>query len=142
MSQKVIVRLKAEDVFTSEVASGKHLLIADEPESEGGKDLGPAPYDLLCASLGSCTAMTIRMYTDLKKWELESVEVALKHSKVVINDSDGNPTNDKKDHILREITLLGNLDEKQKERIIKIANKCPVHKTLSPAIEIETVLIS
>lgn len=142
MSQKVIVRLKAEDVFTSEVASGKHLLIADEPESEGGKDLGPAPYDLLCASLGSCTAMTIRMYTDLKKWELESVEVALKHSKVVINDSDGNPTKDKKDHILREITLLGNLDEKQKERIIKIANKCPVHKTLSPAIEIETVLIS
>ena len=78
----------------------------------------------------------------MKKWELESVEVALKHSKVVINDSDGNPTNDKKDHILREITLLGNLDEKQKERIIKIANKCPVHKTLSPAIEIETVLIS
>ena len=142
MSQKVIVRLKAEDIFTSEVASGKHLLIADEPESEGGKDLGPAPYDLLCASLGSCTAMTIRMYTDLKKWELESVEVALKHSKVVINDSDGNPTNVKKDHILREITLLGNLDEKQKERIIKIANKCPVHKTLSPAIEIETVLIS
>lgn len=142
MSQKVIVRLKAEDIFTSEVASGKHLLIADEPENEGGKDLGPAPYDLLCASLGSCTAMTIRMYTDLKKWELKSVEVALKHSKVVINDSEGNPTNDKKDHILREITLLGNLDEKQKERIIKIANKCPVHKTLSPAIDIETVLIS
>ena len=142
MSQKVIVRLKAEDIFTSEVASGKHLLIADEPENEGGKDLGPAPYDLLCASLGSCTAMTIRMYTDLKKWELKSVEVALKHSKVVINDSEGNPTNDKKDHILREITLLGNLDEKKKERIIKIANKCPVHKTLSPAIDIETVLIS
>ena len=142
MSQKVIVRLKAEDIFTSEVASGKHLLIADEPENEGGKDLGPAPYDLLCASLGSCTAMTIRMYTDLKKWELKSVEVALKHSKVVINDSEGNPTNDKKDYILREITLLGNLDEKQKERIIKIANKCPVHKTLSPAIDIETVLIS
>lgn len=142
MSQKVIVRLKTEDLFTSEVASGKHLLIADEPESEGGKDLGPAPYDLLCASLGSCTAMTIRMYTDLKKWPLEAVEVALQHAKVAIMDADGNSTNDKKDHIRREITLIGELDDKQKERILLIANKCPVHKTLSPAIDIETVLVS
>lgn len=141
MSQKVIVRLKTEDVFTSEVEAGRHKFIADEPISDGGQDNGPAPYDLIAAGLGSCTAMTIRMYIDLKKWPLESVEVTLQHSKILKTDENGEPTNEKKDHILREIKLIGNLDEKQRERILKIANKCPVHKTLSPAIDIETRLV-
>jgi putative redox protein len=121
--------------YQQQVRIGRHTLVTDEPESAGGDDAGPAPYDLLMAALGSCTSITIRMYAELKKIPLEHVSVALEHDKVL-------PSGEvlKRDRFSRVITLQGNLRPKERAKLLEIANKCPVHRTLHSAIIVETRL--
>ncbi|BDS14768.1 OsmC family protein [Aureispira anguillae] len=127
--------------FTSEIKAGNHNLKADEPTAVGGNDLGPSPYDLLLSSLGACTAMTLKMYASRKGWDLKEVVVELSHSKDYYKDCmDCEETGTKVDLIERQIHIKGDLDEKQLERMMKIADKCPVHKTLTSETIIKTTL--
>lgn len=127
--------------YTTEVKAGKHSFLADEPESVGGADLGPTPYGYLLTSLGTCTSMTLRMYADHKKWNLEEVRVHLSHEKVHRDDSEHSADQKAKiDRIEREIELYGDLDETQRERLLEIADRCPVHRTLHGEIEVVTKL--
>lgn len=137
-SDKQVVT-QTRETFTTQIVADQHTLIADEPESVGGHDLGPDPYDLLAASLGACTGMTLRMYADRKKWPLKEVRVHLQHQKIYAEDCSGcDDEKNKIDHLERIIEIEGPLDEKQKKRLIDIANKCPVHKTLSASPKIVT----
>lgn len=127
--------------FMQAITVGKHRLFADEPVSAGGTDSGPSPYDLLLAALGACTSMTIRMYADLKRLPLEKVTVRLRHEKVHAEDCAECETREGKiDRIEREIELAGGLDEAQRARLLEIANKCPVHRTLHSKVWIPTRL--
>jgi putative redox protein len=130
-----------EGRFVQLVTAGKHRMRADEPASVGGDDSGPGPYDLLLAGLGACTSMTVRMYAEQKKWPLERVSVSLKHDKVHATDCAECETREGKiDRIERVLTLEGNLDEAQRARLLEIANKCPVHRTLHAEVWIPTSL--
>jgi putative redox protein len=134
----VIVRGDAAG-FAQDITVGPHRLTADEPIDFGGKNTGPGPYDLLLAALGSCTSMTISLYARTKKWPLESVTVNLRHSKIhAVDCRDCETKEGKIDRIEREIHLVGNLDPDQKKRLIEIADKCPVHRTLKSEINIQT----
>ena len=125
--------------FVQEVAAGDHRLVADEPAPAGGTDTGPNPYDLLLAALGSCTSMTIAMYARRKGWPLQAVRVRLRHAKIHAADcADCETKEGRLDHLERVIQLDGDLDDEQRARLIEIANKCPVHKTLTSQIKIET----
>lgn len=127
--------------YTTDVVAGKHALTADEPESVGGNDFGPSPYEYLSAALAACTSMTIQMYTKHKSWNLDEVTVHVQHGKNYHMDADDPEQSNKKiDHFERAIELEGDLTEEQIERILKIADKCPVHKTLSSVILINTHL--
>lgn len=127
--------------FTQAITVGKHRFFADEPVSAGGTDIGPSPYDLLLAGLGACTAMTIRIYADLKQLPLDTVTVRLRHEKVHAQDCAECETREGKiDRIEREIELAGGLDEAQRVRLLEIANKCPVHRTLRSEVWIPTRL--
>ena len=118
---------------------GGHHLVADEPEDYGGGDRGPTPYDLLLAALGTCTNMTLRMYAERKKWPLEGVDTVLRHEKIHAKDCEECETKEGKvDRIEREIELQGELDEAQLDRLMEIADRCPVHRTLTS----ETVIRS
>ncbi len=134
-NRKVIVELDSAG-FKSSVTVGKHALISDEPESAGGDDLGPSPYEFLASGLGACTVMTIRMYANIKKWDLKKVIVNVSHRK-----EDSEDGKSKVDIFSREIKFFGDFDEKQHERMLIIADKCPVHKTLSASAKIETTHI-
>ena len=137
----VTVMETREGKFTQEVRAGTHRLRADEPISAGGTDVGLSPYDFLLAGLGACTSMTIRMYADLKQIPLEKVTVRLKHDKVHAQDCAECETKEGKiDRIDREIELGGSLDEAQRAKLLEIANKCPVHRTLHSEIWIPTRL--
>ena len=136
----VIVR-GAADGFVQEIVAGPHHLRSDEPTSVGGTDTGPTPYDLLLGALGSCTSMTMAMYARRKKWPLERVTVRLRHSRVHVEDcADCETQNARLTVIDREIALGGSLDEDQRSRLLAIANRCPVHLTLSARIDIRTAL--
>ena len=130
--------------FTSEIKAGRHQLTADEPESVGGNDFGPSPYEYVSSGLGACTAMTLRMYADRKKWELEKVIVHVNHGKEYARDFEEIESKEgdlsKIDVFKREIELYGNLDEKQRKRLMEIADKCPVHKSLHNSSIIKTTL--
>jgi uncharacterized OsmC-like protein/alpha/beta superfamily hydrolase len=140
-SEKQVFTRTGDDGYTTMVKTGPHRFISDEPEAVGGKNLGPSPYDLLVASLGTCTGMTLRMYADRKKWPLEEIRVHLQHSKLHAEDCDHcENENAKLDHILREVELIGPLDDVQRKRLLEIANKCPVHKTLHSQVTVTTKL--
>ncbi len=125
--------------FRQVMAAGSHSLIADEPKSVGGNDSGPTPYDYLVAGLGACTSMTIRMYADLKKIPLEGVRVELQHEKIHAADCKACETGSSKiDRITRKIFLNGELNPEQKKRMMAIADKCPVHRTLHSEVLVET----
>jgi len=138
---RVVVRTGASGFRTDVVARG-HPLVADEPESVGGTDEGPTPYDLLTAGLGACTSMTLRMYADRKDWPLEGVTVRLKHRKVHRQDceADCGDGDERLDRMRRIIDLEGALDADQRARLLEIADRCPVHRTLEGCVDVETEL--
>ena len=125
--------------FLQDVQSGPHHLLADEPEAYGGTNKGLTPYGLLSAGLGACTSMTIRMYARRKGWPLTSVSVDVTHDKVHGQDA-GSETKTKIDSFTRAITLIGDLDDVQRQRLLEIADRCPVHQTLERSNHINTKL--
>jgi uncharacterized OsmC-like protein len=134
----VIVRGSATG-FAQEIQIGSHRLTADEPVSFGGTDTGPSPYDLLLAALGSCTSMTISLYARRKRWTLEEVTVFLSHSKIYAADCAECETREGKiDRVEREIQLGGALTAEQRSKLMEIADKCPVHRTLTSEVNIRT----
>lgn len=136
----VIVR-GAADGFVQQIVAGAHHLRSDEPAATGGTGSGPTPYDLLLAALGSCTSMTIGMYARRKKWPLERVTVRLRHSRVHAEDCAGCETQEAKLTVIdREIALDGSLGDDQRARLLAIANRCPVHLTLTSRIDVRTRL--
>ncbi len=129
------------DTFTTEILAGDHFMIADEPADVGGKDLGPSPYGYLTAALGACTSMTLRMYAERKGWDLQEARVHLTHNKKYADDcADCENPKSKLDHFDRIIELEGDLDENQRARLLDIADKCPVHKTLHSEVHVQTTL--
>lgn len=136
--QRVVVRTGREH-YRTEILAGRHSLVADEPASVGGTDTGATPYDLLVAGLGACTSITLRMYADHKQWPLEEIVVRLQHAKIHAADCDACETRTGKlDNIKREIELIGPLSEEQKARLIEIADRCPVHRTLHSEVVVTT----
>lgn len=137
----VVVRGSAVG-FTQEIQAGAHRLTADEPSDAGGADTGPSPYDLLLAALGACTSMTLRMYAERKQWPLDGVTVSLSHEKIHADDCAECETRvGRIDRIERRIELSGPLDDAQRQRLLEIANMCPVHRTLTGEITIATTLV-
>lgn len=132
MSDPVIVKERPGGIYTNSVSNGRHLYLADEPESFGSADLGPTPYEYLCAALGACTSITLRMFADRKGWSVENIAVNVTHAKAIHGDGI------KRDVFTREVTLTGELDEAQRARMIEIANKCPVHRTLEAGSDVIT----
>jgi uncharacterized OsmC-like protein/alpha-beta hydrolase superfamily lysophospholipase len=141
-TQGVTVTETGEGRFTQAITASGHRLRADEPVGAGGNDAGPSPYDLLLAALGACTSMTLRMYAEQKKWPLERVTVRLQHEKIHAEDCRECETREGRiDRIEREIEVEGDLDETQRARLLEIANKCPVHRTLHSEVWIPTRLM-
>jgi putative redox protein len=137
----VVVSETRRGTFQQTVAVGAHRFLADEPTDVGGLGSGPSPYDLLLAALGACTAMTLRLYADRKGLPLDGVSVALRHGKIHANDCLTCDTRQGQiDRIERLITLEGNLDDVTRTRLLEIADKCPVHRTLTSEIVIQTAL--
>jgi putative redox protein len=135
----VVVRETGQGRLQQEIRAGTHRLIADEPLDAGGGDSGPTPYDLLLASLGACTAMTLRLYAERKGLPLDRVTVRLRHAKIYAADCAQCETREGKiDRIQREIMLEGALDQDTRARLLEIADKCPVHRTLTSEVDIVT----
>jgi putative redox protein len=127
--------------FEQMIAAGSHRIVSDEPVTSGGGDAGPNPYDLLLAALGSCTSMTVNLYARRKEWPLERVTVQLTHARVHAEDCrDCEEGTRRLERIERRITLTGPLSDDQKSRLLEIAEKCPVHRTLTGKIDIHTTL--
>jgi putative redox protein len=125
--------------FAQEIQCGAHQLTADEPVSFGGTDRGLSPYDLLLAALGSCTSMTIGYYARTRKWPLEKIVITLRHTKIHASDCAECETKEGKiDRIEREIQLSGALSDEQRKKLMEMADRCPVHRTLTSEINIRT----
>lgn len=136
---EVVVRSVPGKPFEQQVALGRHALLADEPPDLGGGDAGPGPYDLLLAALGTCKSMTVAMYAARKGWPLAGVQVRLRHGHVHAKDCAACETKEGKiDRIEAFLTLEGELSEEQRRRLLEIADRCPVHRTLTSEIRIET----
>ena len=139
----VVASLDSEDGFTTTMKVGNHYMIADEPTSFGGNDFGPSPYEFVSAGLSACTVMTVQMYVKRKGWALQNIEVHTSYGKSHAEDCEDCESNSAKiDTFHREIKLTGDLDEKQITRILQIADKCPVHKTLHSETQIITKLVT
>ena len=128
------------DGFLQDVQSGQHHLLADEPLAYGGTNRGPSPYGFLSAGLGACTSMTLRMYARRKGWPLTHVSVDVSHDKVHAQDA-GMPTVNNIDLFRRRIALTGDLSAEQRQKLLEIADKCPVHRTLEASSKVETELV-
>ncbi|WP_123028446.1 OsmC family protein [Mycolicibacterium stellerae] len=136
----VTVSEAGSGTYTQQITVGNHRLVADEPRPIGD-DAGPTPYDLLLAGLGACTSMTLRMYADRKGWPLDGVRVTLRHSRIHAEDCvHCETTKGWINHVDRDIELTGALDESQRQRLLQIADHCPVHQTLTSEIDITTSL--
>jgi uncharacterized OsmC-like protein/alpha/beta superfamily hydrolase len=149
-SAQVVVAETTQGAFLNHVVSGRHRFLADEPESVGGFDAGPGPYDFLATALGACTSMTLRMYAERKQWPLAKVTVEVSHDRVHSTDAATDtaegapagppPKSGKIDQFTRVIHLEGDLDDEQRTSLLKIADRCPVHRTLEQASRIVTRL--
>ena len=140
-SGTVVVQETGAGRFTQRILASGHALSADEPASVGGDNSGPTPYDLLLAGLGACTSMTLRIYAARNLLPLERVTVTLKHDKIHAEDcADCETKAGRIDHIVRQIQVEGTLDEAQRAKLLEIADKCPVHRTLESEVKIETRL--
>jgi putative redox protein len=136
----VTVTETGSGTYTQQITVGHHRLVSDEPQPIGD-DAGPTPYDLVLAGLGACTSMTVRMYADRKGWPLERVRVTLRHSRIHAKDcADCETSAGWVDHIDRDIELAGALDDTQRQRLLHIAERCPVHQTLTSEVHIGTSL--
>lgn len=136
--RQVAARL-GEVKYTTEIVAGRHGLLADESEEVGGDDFGPSPYQYLSAALSACTAMTLQMYARRKKWDLKEVRVHIDHGKRYKDDCENcEDAGSKLDHFDRHIELIGDLDAAQQTRLLEIADRCPVHRTLHKEIIINT----
>ena len=143
---EVRVKLTLKEGFRTQITAGEHKLIADEPKEAGGTDEGPSPYELLLAALGACTAMTLKMYVERKKLPITDVEVLLTFDRIHIDDCEScvkeERLNDQEvQHISRLIYVTGDVTEEQKERLLYIAGRCPVHVTLHSNPHVEDALI-
>lgn len=140
IDNRVTVRTGPEGFYTELFANG-YPLIADEPESYGGSGLGPSPYDYLLAALGACTSMTVQMYARRKGWPLQTAVVRLRHEKIHARDCEQcEEQSGKIDRFERELELKGELSQDQRVRLLEIAEKCPVHRTLHSEVLVETSL--
>ena len=136
------VMVRTTDSYTTEIRTAHHSLLADEPKSVGGNNLGPTPYGLLLASLGSCTSITLRMYINRKQWDVQEINVHLEHEKMHAKDcEDCESESGMIDLIHMKLEFIGNIDESQRERLLEIAHKCPVHKTMTTETRILASLI-
>jgi uncharacterized OsmC-like protein len=136
----VTVTEAGSGTYTQQITAGQHQLVADEPKPFGD-DAGPTPYDLLLAALGACTSMTVRMYADRKGWPLDNVRVTLQHKRIHAEDCAECET--KKgwiEHIDRDLEITGDLDDMQRQRLLAISERCPVHQTLTSEVHITTSL--
>jgi len=138
MEQGVVVVRGGVEGFVQEISAGRHRIIADEPEASGGTNRGPSPYDLLVAAFGACMSMTIALYARTKKWPLTGVTVTLRHSRVHARDCADCVTRDDTmlDRVDAEVVLDGELTREQRDRLLEIANRCPVHRTLKSEIDL------
>ena len=136
----IVAYLGSEEKFTTQIKADQHPLIADEPVSFGGNDYGPSPYQFVASGLAACTVMTLRLYANHKKWDLEEVYCHVRHEKTHLEDCEDceNPKA-RIDKFTRELEFVGDLDETQRKRLLEIADKCPVHRTLEGRAHIETV---
>jgi uncharacterized OsmC-like protein len=140
-TREVVVRGSARD-FAQEITVAGHRLLADEPKVFGGTDTGPSPYDLLVSALGACTSMTVSLYARRKQWPLDAVTVRLRHSKIhAVDCAECDTKSGMLDGIERDVELHGDLTEEQRARLLEMANRCPVHKTLTSEISIRTRLV-
>ena len=138
----VVVTSDAKMALAQEIVVGPHRLRADEPASLGGADSGPTPYDLVLAGLGACTAITVRMYAARKGWPLDGVTVTLRHEKIHAADcADCETRSGFIDRIDKTIAFTGALDAAQRARLLEIAGKCPVNRTLKSEVEIRDRLV-
>ena len=134
----VTVETAGTGKYVQRVHTASHDALADEPKSVGGDDLGLSPYDYLLAALGACTNMTLQMYAERKGWPLESVATRLTHAREHVEDCEGCEDDGRLDVMTRAITLSGDLSDAQITKLMQIADKCPVHKTLTGHIEVRT----
>jgi putative redox protein len=141
MSQPSVIVRATGAGYAQEITAGRHHLSSDEPVASGGTDSGLTPYDLLLSALGACTSMTVGMYARRRNWPLEGIVVRLRHSKIHAEDCSECETKEGiLDRIERELQLTGPLTSEQRSKLLEIAEKCPVHRTLESRINIRSWL--
>ena len=143
MAKNVTVQYVDDYKLAQLLTAGQHSFICDEPLDAGGDGLGPSPYELLLWALGACTSMTLLLYARRKGWDLEDVSVHLTHDRVHANDSqDAESDGARVERITRDISVRGNLTEEQTQRLLEIAARCPVHKTLTGSPQVVDTIVS